>query len=1158
MNNDDNFIRNSGDLSSELEARVVAWVLGEASAFEAAQLEMLCAEQPELAVFKRRIEAVHGLMGEAAKPMKAPLRLSPERRAKVLAVIGGEESVAGVPAGQAQPSPARPAVRPLKYSKLLDWRSWALPVAACLTMMVLLSAVLIPTVGKVQQRARRTAEFVDQRQQEQMRLMEQPVTSAEVVDNSLSSREAPMVFFDKDKASASQMMAANPPVPSAPVPSTAPMQASRDDGGIANTTVGGATGSPSTLSLSGQNQFTGGFASTVTAGKTETAVAAKPTSKRQTVAITAGTLQEFAELASNETPQLGDQRQAWAMNNDLAGAKQAGVGGDEQSKARLEAVAADVRRRREIRDPAVDPFAPADKFDGETSSGIAGKDLNQADGSDLLVKAQNRLKAGDTAGARQALDLYASSSSTGAHRGAGSGAFGLNNELAGAASSAAEGRNEAKLAAKGRSQYLAGDLSGAQETFKTLEAAAPENKEANVFLARIEKEKSTLAELNRVKARAQMVEEVSNSWQRPGVSVNASKQKSEADAKVLERLDQIMVPSINLQGVELSKAISTLTAVSKDGDSTSPNIILLDSENLNPAVNLTLRNLSLRKTLDFMTESVGYAYEVKGDTIVVRPRTDVPEVVDAVIPLHRSVLERIVGRDVAPGGETMALREFMQSAGVKFDGVARSNISYDGAAVIVSQSPRNIERLRKILERYREVPKAPDAPDIEKLRSEIPTATEAISTFSLHVSDASFRLAKAALERGQAPDPATIRPEEFYNAFDYGDPSPAAGEAVNCRVEQSAHPFLQQRNLVRIAMKVPASGRGSGTPLRLTVLLDTSGSMEREDRAATVRAALTALTSLLGPNDRVTLIGFARTPRLLAESVPGDQAGKLVELAARTPSEGGTNLEEALALAGKLAMRQKLAAAQNRIVVLSDGAANLGDADPQALAKRVEALRQNGIAFDACGVVADGLDDSVLEALTRKGDGRYAVLNSPEEADASFARQLAGAFRPAAKDVKVQVHFNPARVARYRLIGFEQHRLKTEDFRNDAVDAAELAAEEAAVALYQVEVLPEGEGELGEVSVRFLDTGSGQRVERTWTLGYAAQVPAFARATPSLQLAGASAFLAEKLRGGALAGQVRLEEFAPVVEGLGAAYPQAERVKEFITMFRQTRRLTGE
>jgi Ca-activated chloride channel homolog len=245
-------------------------------------------------------------------------------------------------------------------------------------------------------------------------------------------------------------------------------------------------------------------------------------------------------------------------------------------------------------------------------------------------------------------------------------------------------------------------------------------------------------------------------------------------------------------------------------------------------------------------------------------------------------------------------------------------------------------------------------------------------------------------------------------------------------------------------------------------------------------------------------------------------------------------------------------------VLLTDGAANLGNADPQQLAKQVEALRQNGIAFDACGVVADGLDDSVLEALTRKGDGRYAILNSPDEADSAFARQLAGAFRPAAKDVKVQVRFNPARVVRYRLIGFEQHRLKTEDFRNDAIDAAELAAEEAAVAVYQVEVRPDGEGELGDVSVRFLDTRNNERVERTWTLAYAAQPAAFARATPSLQLAGSAAFLAEKLRGGALAGQIRLEEFAPVVEGLAGHYPQAARVQEFITMFRQARRLTGE
>jgi autotransporter-associated beta strand protein len=446
----------------------------------------------------------------------------------------------------------------------------------------------------------------------------------------------------------------------------------------------------------------------------------------------------------------------------------------------------------------------------------------------------------------------------------------------------------------------------------------------------------------------------------------------------------------------------------------------------------------------------------------------------------------------------------------------------------------------------------------ESLRTETATSQQAISTFSLHVSDASFRIAKAALSRGEAPDPASIRPEEFYNAFDYGDPSAVAGEPVACRIEQSAHPFRQQRNLLRIAMKVPATGRGAGQPLRLTVLLDTSGSMEREDRAAAVRAALTSLVSLLGADDRITLIGFARQPHLLADRVPGNQAAGLADLVAKTPFEGGTNLEEALKLAGNLARGQFTASAQNRIVLLTDGAANLGNDDPAQLAAMIAALRQQGIAFDACGVGADGLDDTILEALTRKGDGRYTVINSPEEADAGFARKLAGAFRPAAENVKLQVRFNPSRVARYRLIGFEQHRLKTEDFRNDRVDAAELAAEEAAVALYQVEVIPDGEGELGEVFVRFRETATGNMVERSWTLAYAPQPPAFSRATPSMKLAGTAAFLAEKLRGGDLAAQIRLDELAPAVNALRSDYAQDARVQDLVTMFAQARRLAGE
>jgi len=454
-----------------------------------------------------------------------------------------------------------------------------------------------------------------------------------------------------------------------------------------------------------------------------------------------------------------------------------------------------------------------------------------------------------------------------------------------------------------------------------------------------------------------------------------------------------------------------------------------------------------------------------------------------------------------------------------------------------------------------ETAKKPAGPSFS---AETITAKEPVSTFSLHVSDVSFKIAKAALASGSDIDRERIRPEEFYNAFSYGDPSPVMAEKIACRIEQGAHPFLQQRNLVRISMKVAAAGRGAGQPLRLTVLLDTSGSMEREDRAAAVRRAMQSLISLLGPNDQVTLIGFARQPRLLAESVAGDQAGELLKIIASTPPEGGTNLEEALKLAQDLAKRHFEPTAQNRIVLLTDGAANLGNADSSQLAASIEALRQEGIAFDACGVGMEGLDDAMLETLSRKGDGRYYVLNSAEDADAGFARQLAGALRPAAKDVKLQVRFNPARVKSYRLIGFEQHRLREEDFRNDKVDAAELAAEEAAVAVYQVEPLPQGEGELGEVYVRFLDPATGNRIERSWTLPFDAKAPSFDRASPTLQLAGTAALFAETLQRGEQEDAVRLNELAPVVNSLRSQFPDSERVADLVAMFAELKKLSAE
>jgi Mg-chelatase subunit ChlD len=433
---------------------------------------------------------------------------------------------------------------------------------------------------------------------------------------------------------------------------------------------------------------------------------------------------------------------------------------------------------------------------------------------------------------------------------------------------------------------------------------------------------------------------------------------------------------------------------------------------------------------------------------------------------------------------------------------------------------------------------------------------EAFSTFSLHVSDVSFKLARAALALGAWPEAAKIRIEEFVNAFDYGDPLPSQNERVACGLEQAIHPFLQQRNVLRIAMRTATAGRSSNTPLRLTLLLDNSGSMERSDRQQTVRRAFALLTQQLTPIDQVTLISFARRPRLLADKFNGAQSQQLLQLIENLPSEGGTNIEAALKLAFEKAMEQQSDDAQNRIILLTDGAVNLGDANPGNLSRMIATMRDAGIAFDAAGISADGLNDEVLEALTRQGDGRYYLLDSPEAADDGFARQIAGALRPSAKNVKVQVEFNPKRVGRYKLLGFENRRLNQEDFRDDTVDAAEMTAAEAGVALYQFEALPDGEGDVGSVSVRFRDLASGQMVEELWPIPYQAAPPRPDQAAPSLRIAISAAMLAAKLRGEPLGETVDLKSLSKLISGLPQRDRQAKRVSELHLMIQQARQLS--
>ena len=283
----------------------------------------------------------------------------------------------------------------------------------------------------------------------------------------------------------------------------------------------------------------------------------------------------------------------------------------------------------------------------------------------------------------------------------------------------------------------------------------------------------------------------------------------------------------------------------------------------------------------------------------------------------------------------------------------------------------------------------------------------------------------------------------------------------------------------------------------------------------------------------------------------GNEVAKLAGFVANPLSEGGTNLEEALLSGLQLAKQQFLKGAQNRIILITDGAANLGDAKPKYLAGQVESMRRANISFDACGVGADGLNDEILNSLTKQGDGRYYFLDDPDDADDGFAQQIAGALRPAAKNVKVQVLFNPERVSTFKLYGFEKHKLKKEDFRNDAVDAAEMAAEESGVALYHFEPMPEGRGDVGTVSVRFLDPTSDRIIERTWSIPYQEETEFFSKADPKLRLAGVTALFAEKLKGSLVGDRVELKRLRQEAQLLRSRFGAQVRFDEFQTMLQQ-------
>src|SRR5258708_1777685 len=286
------------------------------------------------------------------------------------------------------------------------------------------------------------------------------------------------------------------------------------------------------------------------------------------------------------------------------------------------------------------------------------------------------------------------------------------------------GQDDVKaLAAQGRSQYLAGESAAAAETFRRVEAQDPFNKDARFFLQRIANENAASG-AERSRTSAQMLGEVNRAWQRPGMFTEKETVATQTGpSPLLEKLNRIVLPSVNFSGMELGRVVNTLSAVSEEFDITGAtrkgvNIVLLDQGNANPIVNITLRNLPLKRVLDFITNSVGYQYEVQADAVVVRPGGEQSALETQFFAVSRSTVLRMTGKgataNAAGGtaaavpaatveGEGQAIRNFLQLAGVSFESVNGSTLAFDGSQLIATQTPRNLERILNILNRYNDV-----------------------------------------------------------------------------------------------------------------------------------------------------------------------------------------------------------------------------------------------------------------------------------------------------------------------------------------------------------------------------------------------------------------------------------------------------------------------
>lgn len=426
-------------------------------------------------------------------------------------------------------------------------------------------------------------------------------------------------------------------------------------------------------------------------------------------------------------------------------------------------------------------------------------------------------------------------------------------------------------------------------------------------------------------------------------------------------------------------------------------------------------------------------------------------------------------------------------------------------------------------------------------------AQQPVSTFSIDVDTGAYANVRRFLNDGSLPPKDAVRLEELVNYFPYAYPTPEGDVPFSVATELATTPWNPETRLLRVAIKAADLSAAELPPANLVFLVDVSGSMDRREGLPMVQSTLKLLVDQLRPQDRVALVTYAGNASVVLESTAGSDKAKIRTAIDQLTAGGSTAGESGIQLAYQEAQKGLLKGGINRILLATDGDFNVGISDFETLKQLAADKRKTGVSLTTLGFGTDNYNEQLMEQLADAGDGNYAYIDNLREARKVLVDQLSSTLAVVAKDVKIQVEFNPAEVSEYRLLGYENRALKREDFSNDKVDAGEIGAGHTVTALY--EVVPVGAkgwleplrytqanekpGKAGEIAwlrLRYKapEGGASQLVERPIGKDQATPIN---QASEDLRFAAAVAAFAQQLGDAKYTGDFSLADSARLARG---------------------------